>query len=87
MTVREFTIRNCGHEFHDAGIDIWSDNNQITDTIIVDNSPSGIKLMQTAHYNNISHNLIGRIGSDANYYGIFIDDNASNNMILKCIIV
>ncbi len=86
VTVREFTIRNCGHEFHDAGIDIWSDNNQITDTIIVDNSPSGIKLMQTAHYNNISHNLIGRIGSDANYYGIFIDDNASNNMITENII-
>ncbi len=80
VSITHFTIQNSGHEQHgpygpNAGIDIYTDNNIVSENRIINNL-WGVHLF-TANNNIISHNII----SDNDKDGISLYDWVSYNII------
>jgi parallel beta-helix repeat protein len=69
-----FTIKNSGNEYTDAGIEVTSDENTITNNIIEDNY-HGIHLKDSSDDNNISYNMI----RNNNWNGIYVESVCSIN--------
>jgi len=79
VKIREFTIQNSGNTWGDAGINIWSNNNIISENIITNNF-YGIYLEESS--NNI---ITGNTITNSGYYGIIIEVGV-NNIISRNII-
>jgi parallel beta-helix repeat protein len=77
VEVSGFTIRNCGSNELDAGIDIHSDHNKILANTLNNNQATGINLQDSANYNTImENNIYHNQGA-----GIFIWDSSNDNNI------
>ena len=81
VKISGFTINNSGDEYSygvDAGIDIRSDNNLISDNIIGPNGNYGLYLYQQSKNNTIINNIIteNRFGMYLNYAN---ENNISSN--------
>jgi len=89
VTVKGFTLRNTasgGYPDYDDGIEVWSNNNTITDNIIKD-THVGIQLSEEVKYegheNNLSNfnHIEGNIITENDFAGIYLI--VSNNNIIK----
>jgi len=78
VNISGFTIKNCGDEYSygvDAGIDIRSDNNIISDNIIGSNGNYGLYLYTQSKNNIIIHSVITE-----NRFGIYLNYANENNI-------
>jgi parallel beta-helix repeat protein len=74
VTIKGFTIQNSGPIFPNAGINISSDNNYISDNIILNNY-YGI----TIHYSSVN-NIIKNTIHNNNHCGIYMSWSVNNNI-------
>ncbi len=78
VTISGFTINNSGDEYSygvDAGIDIRSNNNTISDNIIGSNDNYGLYLYQKSKNNTIVNNIIKE-----NKFGMYLNYANENNI-------
>jgi parallel beta-helix repeat protein len=83
VTVRGFTLQNSGDKFYNGGIELRSDDNLITDNIIVFNK-NGVAIKEGMN-NTVTNNLISHcargIHPNIYYAAIFIKDSNRNHII------
>lgn len=75
VIINKFTIQNCGEWTYDAGIKIYSDNNNISDNNIINNK-DGIFLVNCKNNDIFSNNI-----SNNTRWGIIFNKSPSNNKI------
>ena len=87
VTVRGFNLQNSGDEFYNGGVEIRSDNNSVTENIIIFNK-NGVSI-KDGNENTVSKNIIrnNTEGEHPNIYygGIFIK-KSNYNLITENII-
>jgi parallel beta-helix repeat protein len=74
VSINGFTIQNSGSSSNDAGINVQSSYNTITENIITNNPKNGIYLSTSAHDNIISDNIF----QENDHYGISLTESSEN---------
>ena len=76
VTIKNFTIKNCENNLTQAGINILSNGNTITDNIITRNHGRGIRLIHSSDNHVENNSLIENYCDD-----IFLENGATHNTI------
>jgi len=83
ITLEGFTATGSGSSYPDAGINVTSNNNTLSDNIIVNNFGcyNGIGIFVTgSNYNNFIHNYVSN-----NAYGFMLTDSSNNYFIANTV--